>query len=96
MNEPKVHVVYRNSKLMPVADEMYDLAEYTEMIKNDLIRLISDTEDLVYAATNGIPKSDWEDSVWSKFSCIKHKLLDKAGEISRLPNNLVYGGDENG
>ena len=96
MQEPKVHIVYRNSKLQPVADELYDLTEYALMVKNDLVRLITDIEDLTYAATNGLPKSEWEDSIWAKFSVIKHKLLDKAGEMQRLPANLVYGGDDDG
>lgn len=96
MKEPKVHIVYRNAKLLPVADEMYGLSEYSSMIKNDLIRIISDIEDMTYAATGGLSKSEWDDAVWSKFNIIKHKLLDKAGEIERLPVNLMYGGEADG
>lgn len=96
MHEPKVHIVYRNAKLVPVADEVYSLTEYVGMVRNDLLRLISDVEDLAYVATGGTVKAEWDDSVWSKFCLIKHKLLDKAGEMERLPQNLICEGDANG
>lgn len=59
------------------------------MLHADLLRLISDVEDMAYKLNHGKPKSEWTDESWSAFCCIKHKLLDKAGEIERLPQNLV-------
>ena len=87
-----VHIVYRNEKLMPVSDYMYSLDEYTQMIRNDMMRMITDVEDLVYEATGGLPKEKWADETWARFAKIKHKLLDKAGEVGRLPQCIVYGG----
>ena len=84
-----VNIVYKNSKLETVCDKTYTLKEYTEMLHTDLLRLISDIEDMAYKFNDGKPKSEWTDDSWSMFCCIKHKLLDKAGEIERLPENII-------
>lgn len=39
-------------------------------------------------------KEDWPDDVWVKFQHIKHKILDNAGSIGRLPEDI--GGGTNG
>ena len=91
-----VHITHRNSKLQPVADEMFTLEEYTSVLGNDILRMITDVEDIIYTVLDGNQKEDWPDEVWGKFSKLKHKLLDEAGAIRRLPENLIYGGDEHG
>lgn len=58
------------------------------MVRADLLRLITDVEDLVYQANGNKPKDEWTDESWAAFCRIKHKLLDKAGDIGRLPDNL--------
>lgn len=87
-----VKVAYRNAKLELVAERVYSLEDYASMIKTDLLHLISDVEDLCYAANGNRVKEEWTDETWSSFCKIKHKILDKAGEIGRLPMNIV--GDE--
>ncbi len=57
------------------------------MVRADLLRLITDVEDLVYQANGNKPKNEWTDESWAAFCRIKHKLLDKAGDIGRLPDN---------
>lgn len=57
------------------------------MIRTDLLRLITDVEDMAYHANDNKPKEEWTDESWSTFCKIKHKLLDKAGDIGRLPDN---------
>lgn len=65
------------------------------MLHADLLRLITDVEDMAYKFNRGKSKTEWTDESWVAFCCIKHKLLDKAGEIERLPQNLVeYPKDE--
>ena len=81
-------VVYYNAKMQPVCEKHYDLNTYLELIKSDLLRVITDVEDAIYEANGCLPKEDWSDEVWLKFSKIKHKILDKAGDISRLPDNI--------
>lgn len=66
----------------------YDLRDYTDMLSLDLKRIITDVEDLVYIATGGKSKEDWHENELLAFEKIKHKILDKAGEIGRLPENI--------
>lgn len=58
------------------------------MISMDLKRVITDVEDMVQASTGNISKDEWPAEVLYEFNKVKHKLLDKAGEISRLPGNI--------
>lgn len=52
------------------------------------MRVISDVEDLVYKATDGKQKHNWNDDTMIAFNSIRHKLLDKSGDIGRLPDTL--------
>ena len=83
-----VRVVYCNAKLQPVCEKHYDLKNYLELMRNDLLRLITDGEDTIYQVNGGEAKENWPDNVWLGFSKIKHKLLDKAGDIGRLADNI--------
>ena len=92
-NKLGVRVVYRDKTLKPVYTLDYTLQEYTEMLQNDLRWLVTDIENLCYEASGGKPKDQWSDRMWVAFNTIKHKLLDKAGDIGRLPRNLYERGD---
>lgn len=61
------------------------------MLRADLLRLITDVEDMVYMMNGNKPKDEWADETWASFCRIKHKLLDKAGDIGRLPDNIQKG-----
>lgn len=84
-----VKIVYRNEALKPVSEKVYLLREYTDMLRAELLRLIADIEDMAYQANDNKQKSEWSDESWAAFCKIKHKLLDKAGDVGRLPDNLV-------
>lgn len=84
-----VKVTYRNDKLEPTYEKSYSLSEYTDMMRQDLLRVITDIEDMVYESNGNKMKSDWPDDVWADFCRIKHKMLDKAGDIGRLPQNIT-------
>lgn len=86
-----VQVTYYNEQLKPQYKKTYKLDEYTAMLRMDLLRLITDVEDMAYTLNDNKPKSDWSNESWAAFCRIKHKLLDKAGEIERLPQNIVDG-----
>ena len=43
------------------------------MIRADLLRVITDVEDLVYLLNNSKPKNEWSDESWAAFCRIKHK-----------------------
>lgn len=84
-----VKITYRNKLLEPVNEEYYTLEDYTAMLRVGILGILSDVENLVYAMNGGKPKEEWGDSEWMIFHRIKHKILDKAGEIGRLPDNMV-------
>ena len=85
-----VRVTYRNKYMQPTYSKTYALEDYTDMIRADLMKLVSDVENLCYAANDNKPKEEWTDDTFSWFCLIKHKLLDKAGDIGRIPENIVY------
>ena len=84
-----IRVTYRNRDMEPTYSKVYTINEYTEMLRADLLRLVTDVEELCYAANNNKPKEEWTDETFAAFSKIKHKLLDKAGDIGRIPENLT-------
>lgn len=84
-----VKVTYRNRALEDVYTKTYSIEEYTDMLRADLLRLVTDIEDLCYTVNGGKPKEEWTDDTFVAFTKIKHKLLDKAGDIGRMPDNLV-------
>ena len=88
MNDIGVKVVYRNKDQEPIYERSYSLKEYTDMIRSDQLRLITDVEDMVYRANDNKPKTEWSGELWEDFCRIKHKLLDKAGDIGRLPETV--------
>ena len=83
-----VNVTYLDANLKPRYHRTYSLREYTDQLQEDLRRVITDVEDLCYVANDNKEKDEWSDETFSLFNKIKHKLLDKAGDIGRLPNNL--------
>lgn len=84
-----VCVTYRNKDMEPTYSKVYTLSEYTDMLRTDLMKMVSDVENLCYAANGNKPKEEWSDETFSGFCLIKHKLLDKAGDIGRLPANMT-------
>lgn len=90
----RVRVEYKNRDMKTWSVREYELRDYTDMIRLDLLRLIGDVEDACEAATGETSKEDWPDAVMEAFLHIKHKLLDKAGEIGRLPDNIIIDDDE--
>lgn len=84
-----VRVVYRNRNMESTYTKTYSLEQYTEMLKIDLQRIVSDVESLCYAANGNKEKEEWSDETFSAFNLIKHKLLDKAGDVGRIPENIM-------
>ena len=84
----KVNVAYKNKNLETIQTCEYQLKDYTDMLSTGLKRIISDVEDLVYIMNGNRPKDEWNDSEIIVFNKIKHKLFDKAGEVSRIPDEI--------
>jgi len=84
-----VQITYRDKMLRPIYTKAYSLQEYADAVRADLQGLVGEVETLGYIANNNKPKDEWDDESFEVFSRIKHKLLDKAGEIGRLPSNMT-------
>lgn len=87
-DECRVQITYRNENLETVCERDYSLEEYLSILRLDLLRIIMDVEDFGYALTSGKPKEMWSQEAQGVFGKIRHKILDKAGEIERLPQNM--------
>ena len=90
IQEIGVKVTYKDKDLRPKYTKTYSLNEYTDMLREDLLRIVTDVENLCYATNGNLPKEDWDDDTLNEFNRIKHKLLDKAGDIGRLPSNIIF------
>lgn len=89
----RTQVTYKNKSMQTISRCEYSLKDYADMLSLDLKRIITDIEDLVYVATGSKAKAEWPETELLAFEKIKHKILDKAGEISRLPEN-IFDADE--
>lgn len=94
VQEINVRVTYRDKNLQPTYTKTYTLTEYAETMRSDLQGLVGEVETLGYIANGNKPKEEWSDESFAIFSRIKHKLLDKAGEIERLPSNMILRASE--
>ena len=92
MGDFTVKVSYKNKNLENVSDHTYDFRQYTEMIKLELMRIIMDVEDAFYTLQGETEKQDWDKETMTKFQKIRHKLLDQANAVERIPQNLYFNG----
>ena len=89
-----IRVTYKDKDLRPTYTKTYSLSEYTDMIRADILRLITDIENLCYVQNSGNDKSKWPEETLEEFNKIKHKMLDKAGDIGRIPQNIIIRTNE--
>ena len=92
MSEFKVTIQYKNKNLETVVEKEYDLISYTEMLNMELMRLIMDIEDAFYEFSGNKQKEEWSPELMERFKKIRHKMLDEANAIKKLPQNLTYKG----
>lgn len=88
MDDFTVKISYKNKNLENVNEQVYGLKQYLEMTKLELMRIIMDVEDSFIQMNDGMPKEEWNRDTLERFNRIRHKLLDQANAIERLPNNL--------
>lgn len=87
-----VKIEYKNKDMETVFEKEYDLISYTEMLHLSLMRIIMEVEDAFYYFSDGKQKEDWPPETMERFKKIRHKILDQANAIKRLPQNLTYKG----
>lgn len=92
INDYTVNVVYKNKNMEPVFKKNYQFADYCQEQKFNLLKVISDVENAFYRSQDGLAKESWPQSVMDDFQRIRHKLLDIANGVERLPQNLCFKG----
>ncbi len=91
MSDFTVKIEYKNQNLEAVIEKEYEFSQYTDLLNLELMRIITETEDAFYHLT-GKQKEDWDNETKSRFQHIRHKLLDQANAIKRLPQTLSFHG----
>ena len=92
MSDWTVKIEYKNKNLETVVEKEYDFISYTEMLNLELMRLIMEIEDAFYVFSGNKQKEDWDPDMQERFKKIRHKMLDQANAIKRLPQTLSYKG----
>lgn len=92
MSDWKVRIEYKNKDLETVIEKEYEFSDYTEMLNLELKRVLMDIEDAFYYFSGNKQKSEWDEELTNRFNKIRHKLLDQANAIRRLPGTLSYHG----
>ena len=90
MSDWTVKIEYKNKDLETIVEKEYDFVQYTEMLRLELMRVILDIEDAFYHFTGEEQKEKWDEETMRRFKKIRHKLLDQANAVKRLPQNLHY------
>lgn len=81
----KVKVEHRDSDGELLCEDMVELEYYCDKLYQDVIRILYNVETIYQSNDINISKDNF-------FQVVRHRLLDVAGGIKRLPNNLE--GDE--
>lgn len=92
MSDFKVKIEYKNENLETVVEKEYDFQQYTEMLHLDLMHILADVEAAFYRFCDGKQKDDWPDEEKKRFQSIRHKILDEANALKRLPKTLSFKG----
>lgn len=92
LNDYTVNIVFKNRSLEDVSRRSYALVDYCQEQKLNLMHIITDVENAFYSMQGDKTKDEWTPEAKETFQRIRHKLLDAANEIVRLPNNLQYKG----
>lgn len=92
MSDFKVRIEYKNENLETVVEKEYDFQQYTEMLHLDLMHILADVEAAFYRFCDGKSKEDWPAEDMKRFQTIRHKILDEANALKRLPQTLTYKG----
>lgn len=92
MSDFKVTIKYKNKDLETVVEKEYSFTDYTDMLNLEIKRVLMDVEDAFYYFSGNKQKSEWDSELMERFNKIRHKLLDQANSVKRLPENLSYRG----
>lgn len=88
LNDYTVNIIFKNRSLESVSQRSYPLKDYCQEQKLNLMHIITDVENAFYTLQKNQSKEDWTPEAMDAFQHIRHKLLDAANSIERLPQNL--------
>lgn len=89
MSKKNVRIEYKNAEGILVGSEDMDLTEYAMMKKLALQRVIGDVEKLIYTMNGNLPRAQWSEETMKQFSAIRRQLLDVAGDVGRIPEQMT-------
>lgn len=69
-------------------EKEYSLADYTKLVASEMIYLVVDVENAFYEYEGQKNKAEWSKNGKKRFGEIRHKILDYANSVKRLPENL--------
>jgi hypothetical protein len=92
LNDYTVDVIYKNRSLESVSKRTYPLIDYCQEQKLNLMHIITDVENAFYDLQDNKSKDEWNPDAIETFQRIRHRLLDVANGIERLPKNLNHKG----
>lgn len=90
MSDWKVRISFKNQNMETVVEKEYDFLDYTMLINLDLKKILGLIENAFIYMNDGKTKNQWPEETLSKFNEIRHKILDQANAIKRLPETLSY------
>ena len=90
MSDFKVKISYKNKDMETVVEKEYDFLDYTMLINLDLKKILGLIESSFSFFNDGKPKQEWSEESTKRFNEIRHKLLDQANAVRRLPETLYY------
>lgn len=92
LDDYTVNIVYKNRSMENVSQRTCLFADYCQDQKLNLMHVITDVENAFYAMQGDKGKDEWSQEALDSFQRIRHKLLDSANSIVRLPQTLHYKG----
>lgn len=91
-NDYTVNIVYKNRSLENVNQKSYPFVDYCQEQKLNLMHVITDVENAFYVLQDNKNKDEWSPEAVEAFQRVRHRLLDAANSMVRLPQNLQYKG----
>ena len=91
-NDFTVTVNYYSREDHDFVTQTYGFGEYTEMLKHELMRIITDVEDAFYRFNDERPQEEWDKRSVKEFTHIRRKILDQANAVARMPQTTKYRG----
>lgn len=73
-------------------ENVYTLRDYATMLSWDIKRTLMEVENTIKDMQGGKRKQEWTPEVKNAFGKIRHRLLDEANAVERLPSTMRKDG----